>query len=195
MNNQQAAHKINDRPIVIITAIVLAASAICLIVNYSVNHAINWSLFPIGALIVVWATVIPVLIMNNNKWLGLILGLAITIVPYLFLIQSLTSTKGWVIQLAIPIVVLALIALSLSLAAFRYIKTNKYYPIALTIFLFGVVVNYGVGIILSRFLNGRNMDDIPRALTMSASALISLMFLASAIIKGSETDEQVEYIQ
>jgi membrane protein YdbS with pleckstrin-like domain len=193
MNNQPAAHKINDKPILIITAIVLLASAICLIVNYSVNHSINWSLFPIGALIVIWATVVPMLIMNNNKSLGLFLGLAVTLIPYLFLIQRLTSTTGWVIQLAIPIVILSLIALGISLIGFRFIN-NKLYAVALTIFLFGVLANYGVGVIISRFLDGRNMDDVSRDLTMSISGIIAVMFLVAGIIKGNNSTEQHELI-
>jgi len=193
MNNPKAANKINDKPILVITAIVLLASAICLIVNYSVNHTINWSLFPIGALIVIWATVVPMLIMNNNKSLGLLLGLAVTLVPYLFLIQSLTSTTGWVMQLALPIVVLSLVALGISLMGFRLFN-NKLYAIALTIFLFGVLANYGVGIILSRFLHGRNMDDVPRDLTMSISGIIAGMFLVAGVIKGNKPTENPEYI-
>ena len=193
MNNPKATNKINDKPILVITAIVLLASAICLIVNYSVNHTINWSLFPIGALIVIWATVVPMLIMNNNKSLGLLLGLAVTLVPYLFLIQSLTSTTGWVMQLALPIVVLSLVALGISLMGFRLFN-NKLYAIALTIFLFGVLANYGVGIILSRFLHGRNMDDVPRDLTMSISGIIAGMFLVAGVIKGNKPTENPEYI-
>jgi len=193
MNNQPATYKINDKPILVITAIVLLASAICLIVNYSVNRTINWSLFPIGALIVIWATVVPMLIMNNNKSLGLFLGLAVTLIPYLFLIQRLTSTTGWVMQLAIPIVLLSLTALGISLISFRFIN-NKLYAVALTIFLFGVVANYGVGIILSRFLDGRNMDDVPRELTMSISGIIAGMFLVAGVIKGNKPTENPEYI-
>jgi membrane protein YdbS with pleckstrin-like domain len=193
MNNQSAANKINDRPILIITAVVLLVSAICLIVNYSVNHSINWSLFPIGALIVIWATVVPMLIMKNNKSLGLFLGLAVTLIPYLFLIQRLTYTTGWVIQLAIPIVVLSLIALGISLIGFRFIN-NKLYAVALTIFLFGVLANYGVGVIISRFLDGRNMDDVSRDLTMSISGIIALMFLVAGVIKGNKPEENPEYI-
>jgi hypothetical protein len=190
MNHQPATYKINDKPILIITAIVLLATAI---INYSVNNSISWSLFPIGALIVIWATVVPMLIMNNNRSLGLLLGLAVTLVPYLFLIQSLTSTTGWVMQLAIPIVVLSLVALGISLMGFRFFN-NKLYAIALTIFLFGVLANYGVGVILNRFLHGRNMDDVPRELTMSISGIIAGMFLVAGVIKGNKPTENPEYI-
>jgi hypothetical protein len=151
MNTMQAGYKTNDRPISIITAIVLLVSVICIIINYSVNHSLSWSLFPIGALIVIWAAIVPMLILNNNKSLGLFIGLAITLIPYLFLIQSLTSTTGRAMQLAVPIVMLALIALGISLVGFRYI-TNKFYAVALTVFLFGVLANYGVSIIVGRFL-------------------------------------------
>jgi membrane protein YdbS with pleckstrin-like domain len=84
MNTMAAISKTNDRPVIIISAIFLLVSMICLIINYSVNRSISWSLFPIGALIVVWAMIVPLILMDNNKSLGVFVGLAATLIPYLF---------------------------------------------------------------------------------------------------------------
>ncbi len=186
MTTLQGSKTIQDKSAFVVTTAFLLISMICLIVNYSVNHSISWSLFPIGALIVVWATTLPVLVLKNNKLLGLFAGLAITLVPYLFLIQSQTSAKGWVLQLALPIALLFLFILGISLIGFTYMKANKFYPVALAIFLFGVVGNFGVGLIISRFLDGRNWDDVPRVYTMSLSAMISFIFIIAGYMKGNK---------
>jgi len=191
MNTMAASSKTNDRPVIIISAIFLLVSMICLIINYSVNRSINWSLFPIGALIVIWAMLVPMILMDNNKSLGGFVGLAATLIPYLFLIQSQTSAKGWVVQLALPITVLFLVALGVSLIGFRYFKTNKFYAVALTVLLFGVIGNYGIGIILTRYLNSDNhIDAMARVLTMSISSIISVMFIIAGYIKGNKTSTQ-----
>ncbi len=195
MNNSQAGKIRNERPIIIVTASFLIVAMICAIVNYSVNQSISWSLIPIGGLTMLWAMILPLLFMKNNKSLGLFAGLAITLVPYLFLIQSQTSTKGWVVPLALPIALLVLAALGLSLLAFRYIKSNKLYPVALTIFLFGVIANFGTGIILNSFLDGYNIDDIPRVFTMSVSALLSVMFVIAGYLQENNTREQEMHLQ
>ncbi|MEB8389481.1 DUF6320 domain-containing protein, partial [Rhodobacteraceae bacterium KMM 6894] len=52
----------NNRTVFITTTIFLLIAIICLIINYSIDNSINWSLYPIGGLIVIWATLIPMLI-------------------------------------------------------------------------------------------------------------------------------------
>jgi membrane protein YdbS with pleckstrin-like domain len=179
--------KLKTRAAFVITIIFLLISAACLIINYSVNHSINWSLYPIGALIVIWATIIPFLIMKKNKALGLFAGLTITLLPFLFLIQNLASVKGWVIPLALPVAGLSLLAFGVSLIAFTYFKLNKFYLAALTVFLFGVIVNFGVGVIVNRFLNKNDTNDIYRVSTMSVSVILSLILIVAGYIKRNKT--------
>jgi len=189
MNTKAATSKTNEKPVLIISGIFLLASMVCLIINYSVNQSISWSLYPIGALVMLWAMIVPMLLMHSHRSLGFFIGLATTLIPFLFLIQSQTKAKGWVIQLALPIAVLSLVALGVSLLCFSYMKTNKFYPVALTIFLFGVVVNYGIEIFLSRFLNGRdnsNIDDISRVSTMSISVALTVIFIIAGYTRGRQ---------
>jgi len=181
---------VDNRTAFIITILFLLISTICLIINYSINHAINWSLYPVGALIVIWATIIPLLILKKYKTLGLFTGLTVTLIPFLFLIQNLATVKGWAMPLAMPIAGLSLLALGISLLGFTYFKLNKFYPAALTVFLFGVIVNFGVGVIVGRFLNGNNVNDISRVSTMSVSVILSLILIVAGYIKKNKTNTQ-----
>jgi uncharacterized protein involved in response to NO len=121
--------------------------------------------------------------MKKNKALILFSGFAITLIPYLFLIQYLVPEKGWFIPLALPITILSLGALAISLLVFNKLR-NKLYSSAITVFLFGVVVNFGLGKIISSFLNERIDDDIPRITTISASAIAALILVVIGYMKN-----------
>ncbi|HXB46102.1 MAG TPA: DUF6320 domain-containing protein [Puia sp.] len=194
MNVFNKRKKITDRIIFIITAFFLLISVICLIINYSVSRSIDWSLLPIGALMVVWATVLPLLIMKKNKALGLFVGLTIALVPFLFLIQNQATIKGWVIPLALPVAGLSLLAFGVSLIAFTHMKSSKFYPVALTVFLFGVIVNFGVGLIVNSFLNENNVIDISKVLTMSGSVILSLILVVAGYIQSNKTSPKHEVL-
>ncbi|MEH6779769.1 DUF6320 domain-containing protein [Maribacter arcticus] len=186
MDKLKVVTKKNDRTVFIITIIVLLITIFCLIINYSIDNSINWSLYPVGGLIVIWATLIPMLILKKYKVLGLFVGLTITLIPFIFLVQYQVSVKGWFVPLALPILILSLLAFGISLIAFTNKKLNKFYAVGLTIFLFGVIVNYGVGIIVNRFLNENNVLDIFRVTTISISFILSLIFIFTAYFKRKE---------
>lgn len=174
----------SDKLLIIISSFVLFASLVCLIINYSVDRSINWSLFPIGALIVLMITISPLLLMNKYRLPAFFAGLTISTILYLFLIQNLVPEKGWFLPLALPIAVLSLIAFGLSLAGFKLFKSNKVFAIAVTVFLFGVVVNSGVGLIVSNFMKGMDHKDGSRILTVGSSAIIAFVLMIAGYIKS-----------
>jgi hypothetical protein len=183
MITNKPTSKFNPKAWLILSAVLLFSAIVCLTVNYSIDQSFSWSLFPAGALIVLWATIAPMLFMKKNKAFILFSGFAITLIPYLFLIQYLVSEKGWFFPLALPIAILSLGALAISLLVFNNLR-NKLYSSAVTVFLFGVVVNFGVGKIISSFLNGTNADDIPRIMTISASAIAAIILVVIGYMKN-----------
>ena len=166
-----------------ITSFFLLISLICLLINYSLDLSINWALYPIGGLIVIWATSIPMLILKKYKAFGFFAGLTITLIPFIFLVQNQVTVKGWVVPLALPIIILSLLAFGVSLIAFTNKKLNKFFAAALTVFLFGVIVNFGVGIIVNRFLKENNVFDIYRVTTISLSVFLSLILFFVGTLK------------
>ena len=170
----------NNRPVNYITILFLLIAMVCLIVNYSTARAISWSLYPIGGLIIIMASLFPLLILKKYKAFGAFVGLTVTVIPYLYLIQTLVATKGWFIPLALPIALLSLLALGISLMAFTSKKINKITAAAVAVFMFGVIVNYGVGVFVNRFLNENNGDEIIRVAIVYASVILSLILMIIA---------------
>jgi len=185
--NKEIATKTGDRPLLILTSVLLFLSIVCLIVNYSIDQSITWALYPTGALIVIWATIAPLLLLKKNKAVGTISGFAITVIAYLFLIQYLATTKDWVIPLALPIVILAIAALGICLLLFTYLKMNNLHKAAAAVLVFGVIANFGVGKIVDNFLDEKNVDDIARTSTISTSAILALILFVIGLMKRSKT--------
>ncbi len=185
MNSYSAKNNYSRKVFLIITYFVLFASLVCLIINFSVDQTISWSLYPIGALIVLWSTVSPLLLFNRYRFWGLFAGLTVSVILYLLLIQNLAAQKGWLLPLALPIAILSLVAFGISLAAFTAFKSNKLYAAAVTVFLFGVVVNLGVDVIVSRFINDGNLADTSKILTTIGSAITALILMIAGYIKSN----------
>jgi hypothetical protein len=178
----QSYQKVSWRAEIVLSALFLFSSLVCLVVNYSIDHSFSWSLYPTGALFMIWATVTPLLIFKKNKDLGALAGLCCTLIPFLLLAQWLVPAKGWFLPLALPLALLVLVSLGICIAAFRFIK-NKLYSVALTIFLFGVLVNYGVGVIIKNYLPYSGFDEISRMSTIAASGMLSVLILVIGSIK------------
>jgi len=177
--------KANNKGLFILSVAVLFSVFVCTIINYSISQTLDWSLFPLGALIMVWATLAPLFLLKKNKALGLFSGLTITLIAYLFLIQYLVNDKDWFMPLALPIAVLSLIAFGISLFLFTNKTINKLYAAAITVFLFGVLVNFGVEKIVDNFLKEKNTGNHYNIAGIAISTIISLILLVIGTLKKS----------
>ena len=70
--------------------------------------------------------------------------------------------------------------------AFTSKKLNKITAAAVAVFMFGVIVNYGVGVIVNRFLNENNGDEIIRVSIVYASVILSLILMITAYTRRKE---------
>lgn len=89
--------------------------------------------------------------------------------------------------MALPIVILSLLAFGISLLAFASKELNNFISFALTVFLFGIIVNIGVGYTVNHYLKEDNVFDIYRVSTISASVFLSLILVVIGYAKRKET--------
>lgn len=113
--------------------------------------------------------------------------MTITLIPFIYLIQDQSSVNGWIFPLALPIVILSLLAFGISLLAFASKELNNFISFALTVFLFGIIVNIGVGYTVNHYLKEDNVFDIYRVSTISASVFLSLILVVIGYAKRKET--------
>lgn len=172
--------------IAIIFIISILSSCICLLCNYLVNNKFNWSLYVVGAFIVLWAIIIPIFKLKRFRAVISLAGFTVTLIPYLFLIQYLAPVKGWVTPLALPIVILSILALGSSLFIWFYTKINKFYSAAITVLLFGVVCEIGIQKITENFVGNSGVNELSMIITVLSSIVISAILAAFGCIRKNK---------
>lgn len=172
MENKQPSTK----GIIIFSSIILAIIAILSIINFSINQTLSWSLYPIGALLMIWATFAPT-DLPKYRLLGSFIGFSFSIFPFLYLVATLSGDGKWFWPLAVPLALSLILTLGIFFFLFLHLK-NKWYTIAAGFFLFGVALNYMVGEIVTRYLDDHNIqDEIYNRATVYSFLLASFLFV------------------
>lgn len=169
--------------IAIIFIISVISSCICLLCNYLINNKFNWSLYVVGAFIVLWSVIMPISKLKRFRAMVSLGGFTVTLIPYLFLIQYLVPVKGWVIPLALPIVILSILSLGISLFIWFYTKINKFYSAAIIVLLFGTVYEMGIQKIIENFVKNPGANEISMIITVLSSIVIAAVLVAFEHIK------------
>lgn len=168
--------------IAVIFIISVLSSCICLLCNYLINNKFNWSLYVVGAFIVLWSVIIPIFKLRRFRAVVSLGGFTITLISYLFLIQYFAPVKGWVIPLALPIAILSILALGISLFIWFYIKINKFYSAAIIVLLFGVAYEIGIQKIIESFIGKSGANGSSMIITVLSSIVIAVILVTFRFI-------------
>ena len=150
---KQRAVRATGLAFTILSSAFLLAMFTCLLCNYAISRTFSWSLYVVGGEITAWLVITPLLLMKKHRFLVSIAGLTVSIVPLLLLIEYLCPVKNWVLPLALPIVILALVSLWASVLLVAYIKkavraTNIALFITTSVFLLAIftclLCNYAI---------------------------------------------------
>lgn len=152
----------------------LLPNAICIIIDFSSNSSLSWSLYPVGGLLMLFFTVLTALFTKHNKLEATASTLFITLSLYLILISFLSGTKGWVLSLGLPVSLVSIVTLYIIIKSFSKMR-NKYYAWAVTLLAMVAGPYILVNMIVS--LNG-----ITRTADYSAIIGIPILLIASVIL-------------
>jgi hypothetical protein len=162
--------------LVIFSSVILAIIAILSIINYSISQTLSWSLYPIGALLMIWATLAPT-DLPRYRLLGSFIGFSFSIFPFLYLIATLSGDGHWFWPLAVPLAFSLIVTLGIFFFLFLYLK-NKWFTGAAAFFLFGVVLNFIAGEIIKHYLQDQNVEgEIYNRATLYSFLLASFLFV------------------
>jgi transcriptional regulator with XRE-family HTH domain len=172
---QDSRRKLSDLFFTLLSFTFLTGAFVSLLCNYLINGKLDWSLYPLGALIMTWLILAPWFLFRKHKAIFSLSALLVCVFPFLFLVEYLSPVKGW-IPLAMPIVLLSIIPMYIITILWTYTKINRLYLGALASFLFGVVVNLGTNAIVQNFLSekGRNIS-VP--ITAASFALLTIVLV------------------
>ena len=161
--------------ITLISMIFILAGFICLLCNFVINRTFNWSLYPVGAMLLVWLTVAPWFLLTKHRPILSFAAFSISLIPYLFLIERLSAAKGWVVPFALPILGITLPGLLIVVLLFSYTKINRISLSAFAVLIFGVLVNLGVNAFVQNYLQQQNQPNISVPITAISFALLSII--------------------
>ncbi|CUH93624.1 helix-turn-helix domain-containing protein [Herbinix luporum] len=157
---------------IIMLLVAVISSVTCLIVNLAVTSSVDWALYPIGAFVLVFAILLPILYIKDRKMeYTLVIG-GIATIGYLLLIQLLTNTSRWAITIGVPVTLFIGILTYVIFKMYTLIK-NKFYATAI-LFLLLIVCESVVRLIL--ILNGIKGNNIfTMIISVSVCAVSSLI--------------------
>ena len=124
----------------------------CLIVNFAIDRAITWALYPLISVPFGWLVLSPLVV----RKLGVLFSLCsfmIFVLPFLFLLEKITPVGGWFIGIGIPVTIIGVTLLWLTFLLFRFLKISLWFKTAITVFLAGVIASPLIDHYVNVFLN------------------------------------------
>lgn len=120
-----AVETVRRKDLGILTTSILGAAAVaCGVINLLVFTQIAWSLAVIGACLLVWVMMVPLVIDSHQAIHVYVLLDGVAAGLYLFMLSFLTSGQRWLWGLGIPIVILVTIMAEVLTACIRYLPSS-----------------------------------------------------------------------
>lgn len=167
---------VKRKDLAILTTVVLSATALCcLLLNIFVFSGSPWSLFIIGACLILFVLLFPLMIYTK---LPVYLSLAFdgaSIGLYLYMITFNTSSDSWFMQLALPITALATILAEIFTLLLRTFPVS-FITTALYFFVEAAFFCVGIELLIDRYC-GLPLHLVWSAIVMTICGVITIALL------------------
>lgn len=163
----------------IVKFILLGSSAlailVCVICDLAISKGLTWSLYPIVSILFGCLVIVPLFHFKEHKIKLSLLTLSVFIIPFLFCIEQISGTGGWMLPLGIPVSLISIVYIWVAFLVFQKLE-NKWYASALCLVLL-FCLNWGINGIVSRFTS-EPFFDVWDALTTGIVAVLTVVLLA-----------------
>ncbi|HJC23463.1 MAG TPA: hypothetical protein H9761_07135 [Candidatus Eisenbergiella merdavium] len=167
---------VKNRDVILLYSLTLiAASLSCGLLNLLVFNSTAWSLYIIGACVILWVVAIPIFMYTRlSIYFSLLLdGLAVSL--YEYLITFNTPTVEWFVFLALPITA-AVTLIAILIAFFSRHVSSSFLAMALYIFVGIAALCVTIELLIRNFLSA------PMLLTWSAVVLTACAIISAALL-------------
>ena len=137
----------------LICMMLLTPAAVCLLCDFIPNGNLTWSLYPICALVLLFLTFLPPILVDTHKLLYACLTALVTLNVYLFLVERFSHTEGWFFPIALPAVLAAALMIGIIVLLRKLDKLNKISLLA-TVLLANAIECLLVEILCSNAISG-----------------------------------------
>jgi len=168
--------KVKSKDMIILTTVFLSTTAICcLLLNLLVFPKTLWSLAIIGLCAFIWVVVIPCIAFSKLPIYVFMLFDGLAMAGYLYMLSFLTTSKAWLIQLALPITALATVLILTFTLLMRKISSSLL-ALALYIYILIPILCIGIELLICHYYGN------PLHITWSAIVLVPCTIIAIALI-------------
>jgi len=166
----------------ILAAALALPAFICLLVNYCIDQAFTWSIYPLASLLLCFIVLIPIFFLKKHRTLAAHGVLLAALIPYLFVIERMVKAGSWVIPLALPVAVLSIGVSAIIVWLVLYTRINRLIAMALSFFLSGVCANLAINEIVVNFV-GKRTSNISVIITALCFAAVSIVLLGVGCVQ------------
>ena len=110
-----------------LAVLLLVGVCVCMLVNYIVSREITWSLYSAGGAALALGIATSLTFGGKHRLLLTIAILAMLIMPFLMLVERLSSMSAWAWPVGFPIAAVSVLALLVITILFRYTHINRWY--------------------------------------------------------------------
>lgn len=154
----------------ILSIILFALSAVCILVNRFYGPDIPWSVYPVGAFIIFYSFFVPTLIFKWHPFVFLSVDMTVIMV-YLYMIAWANDGSGWFYTIALP-TTFGIYILTLTILWIYQVKRPA-------IFIMNALVSAAAGI-LSLIIDGMVHLYVDHIFRLSWSLITASCFIALA---------------
>ncbi len=159
----------------LLTMVILASVATCGILNLLVFQSVPWSLAVIGACVILWVFMIPLVIYTKQPIYASLLLDGGAVALYLYMLTFLAGSDEWFLGLGLPITVLVTVMAEIVTLCIRKLP-RSFLTVALYLFTAVGLLCIGLEMLIRRYLEARIF------LTWSAVVLTICTILDIAVI-------------
>lgn len=167
---------VKSKDVIVLTTVFLSTTAVCcLLLNLLVFSKTLWSLAVIGLCAFIWVVVIPCIAFSKLPIYVFMLFDGLAMAGYLYMLSFLTSSKAWLIQLALPITALATVLILTFTLLMRKISSSLL-ALALYIYILIPILCVGIELLICHYYG------YPLHITWSAVVLVPCTIIAIVLI-------------
>ncbi len=160
---------------ILLLVVLISSAAVCGLLNLLVFSRSAWSLYVIGACLLIWVLAFPAVLNTRIPIYGCLLCDGLAAALYQYLISFNTAGQEWFFRLALPLTAL-LTALAISFALLVRGISSAFLMVALYASLELAALCIGIELLIRRFLY------LPLRLTWSAIVLAICTVIAVALV-------------
>ena len=165
-----------------VTVFFLVAAFVCSLCDFVITRSISWSLYPVGAVVLVWCVFAALLYGKRLRFVAAAGALTVLIIPFLALIEYVSKSAGWLIPVGLPIAAAALLILWLVVLLFTFTRINRWFILSLATLL-SPLLDIFINLRLES-ATGHTINDPSSGFTLLGAVIAAIALFVTGIVTG-----------